>query len=218
MNTPFIRNHHYNLIIKQVELLQQACATVSDKRVVESVRYSAQSNILEALPNASELHQQLLNQLSGLHTAEQFQHYLQSLEPYRTGFPQVTGKQVAKLFPKVKKMKLPDLAAIDYRNVTYLGWLDVGTGRMFLIYHLDDQFVGLEGRFTPSRKGVCFLCNRHEELALFTAVTKVKPANASPDYYKAIGNYLCVDSEACNRNIRDVTVLENYVRAVTGLV
>lgn len=215
MNT-FIRNHQYNLIKKQAGLVQHACATVSDQRVVESVRYSALTKILEAFPDASEPQRQLLDKLAGLHATEQFQHYLQSLEPYLTAFPQVTGKQIAKLFPKVKKMKTPELATLDCRYVTYLGWLDVGSGRMFIVYHLDGQLVGIEGRFTPAKKGVCFLCNRQEEVALFSAVSKVKPANASPDYYKAIGNYMCVNSDVCNKNIRDVAALEKYARLVLG--
>ena len=46
---------------------------------------------------------------------------------------------------------------------------------------------------------------------MFSAVTKSKPANASPDYYKAIGNYMCVNSETCNNHITDVTVLERFI-------
>ncbi|MEK8131858.1 FusB/FusC family EF-G-binding protein [Paenibacillus filicis] len=216
MVTPFIRNHQYNVIKKQAGLLQQACQTVSDPKVVESVRYSAQHKISEAFPEATELQKQQLDQISTLKTTEDFQQYLQALEPYLTDFGQVTGKQLNKLFPKIKKLKIPDLSEIDYRRTTYLGWVDIAVNKMFLVYPLNGQFMGIEGRFTPMNKGVCFLCNRHEELALFTAVTKTKPANASSDYYKAIGNYVCVDSHVCNKNITDVTVLEKFIREVTG--
>lgn len=57
MNHPFIRNHQHNVIIKQLRLLQQAIDTVSDPKVVESVRYSSQLKIYEAFPNAAENHE-----------------------------------------------------------------------------------------------------------------------------------------------------------------
>ncbi|KEQ25694.1 FusB/FusC family EF-G-binding protein [Paenibacillus tyrfis] len=213
---PFIRNHQYNFIKKQVDLLERACHSVTDPKVVESVRYNAHFNIMEAFPDAADLQKQMLESVSALRTEREFQHYLHSLEPYLTEFPEVTGKQLAKLFPKNKKLKLPDLTAIDYRYVTYFGWVDIATNKLFIVYRLNGQLVGMEGRFIPANKSVCFLCNRHAEVALFSAVTKSKPANASPDYYKAIGNYLCVDSEVCNKHITDVTALEKFVREVVG--
>lgn len=216
MHEPFIQNHHYNLIKKQVDVLQRACNTVSDHKVVESVRYSAQSKIIEAFPDAAEHQKEMLEKIATLHTAEEFQQYLDSLEPYRTSFPQVTGKQIAKLFPKIKKLKTPDLDTVDYRHVTYLGWSDIASNRLFLVYPLNGQTVGIEGRYTPANKGVCFLCNRMEDVALFTTIAKSKPANASPDYYKAIGNYMCMNSEVCNKNITDITALEKFIQEAAG--
>ncbi|MGZ9585684.1 FusB/FusC family EF-G-binding protein [Paenibacillus marinisediminis] len=217
MSAPFIRNHQYNLVKKQVGILQHACNTVSDRKVVESVRFSASSKIIEEFPDATELQRQSLEQISALKTDGDFRQYLLSLEPYLAEFAQVTDKQLKKLFPKSKKLKVPDLTAIDYRYVTYLGWTDIATNKLYIVYHLNGQLVGIEGRFTPvNRKSVCFLCNRHEEVALFSAITKSKPANASPDYYKAIGNYMCVNSDACNKNITDIAPLEKFIHAVVG--
>lgn len=214
---PFIRNHHYNLINKQVKMLQHTCNTVADSKVIEAVRENVQIRIMEAFPDAAEHEKQLFEPVSSLRAEGEFRDYLSSLEPYLTEFGQVTAKQLGKLFPKVKKLKSPDLSAVDYRHVTYLGWTDIATNKLFLVYHLNEQAVGVEGRFTPANKGVCFLCNRHEEVALFTAVSKSKPANASPDYYKAIGNYLCVNSAVCNKNITNVTALEKFIREVLGI-
>ncbi|OAB38415.1 FusB/FusC family EF-G-binding protein [Paenibacillus glacialis] len=215
MFKPFIRNHQYNLIKKQTGLLQHACNTVSDPKVVEAVRYSAQSKIMEALPDANEHQKQTLEKVSTLNTAGEFHHYLSSLEPYMTEFAHVTEKQIKKLFPKIKKLKIPELAEIDSRYVTYLGWIDIATNKLFLVYHLNGQLVGVEGKYTlANKKSFCLLCNRHEEVAFYLVNTKSKPANASPDYYKAIGNYLCVNSETCNKNITDVTALEKFIHDV----
>lgn len=216
MNQPFIRNHQYNHVKKQTDLLQHTVSTVSDPKVVESVRDHAVFRILEAFPDASDDRKQLLGNIAGLRLQEEFRQYLEALEPWLSEFPLLTAKQLQKLFPKIKKLKLPDWDTLDLKRTTYLGWTDIAADRMFLIYPLDGEMAGIEGRFTQTNKGVCFLCNRHEELVLFTAVTKTKPAHASPDYYKAIGNYMCLDSAACNRNITDVTVLENFFRSVLG--
>ncbi|MBB6638455.1 FusB/FusC family EF-G-binding protein [Cohnella thailandensis] len=212
MNQPFIRNHQYNLIKKQIRLLQQTCQTVYDPKVVKSVRENAQARIAEAFPEAIGPQTEILEAFLRYDSEEQFRDYLLSLEPYLEEFPRTTEAQLKKLFPKVKKLKLPDLSAIDFRYVTYLGWLDIATNKQFLAYPLGGKLVGVEGRFTPThKKGTCFVCKKQEEVALFTAVTKSKPANASPDYYKAIGNYLCVNGEACNRNITELAALENFV-------
>lgn len=217
MDKPFIRNHQYNLIKKQAGHLQRTCNTVSDPKVVESVRYGVQSNVLAAFPEATGHEKQLLEKIFTLRTPGDFQHYLQSLEPFLAGFAPVTDKQLKKLFPKNKKLKIPDLAAIDHRYVTYLGWTDIATNKMFLVYHVNGQLVGVEGRFTPAnKKTTCFLCNSLAEVALFSAITKSKPANASTDYYKAIGNYLCVNSDVCNKHITDVTTLEAFIGDVVG--
>lgn len=217
MKQPFIRNHHYNLMNKQIQLLHRTCNTVADPKVVESVRYSVHSKLMELFPDATEEQKQMLEKISTLSSWEEFQHSMRSLEPYLIEFTPVTEKQIRKLFPKNKKLKVPHLATVDYRYITYLGWTDIATNKMFLVYHLNGQLVGIEGKFSLlNTKSPCFLCNRHEEVALFTAITKLRPANASSDYYKAIGNYMCADSETCNKNITDVTALETFIQHVTG--
>ncbi|WP_231571402.1 FusB/FusC family EF-G-binding protein [Gordoniibacillus kamchatkensis] len=197
--------------------MQQAYGTVFDPKVVEAVKYSTQLAIFEAFPDATEQQKLLLGAIATAGTAQEIGAYLLSLEPYLAEFAPVTDNQVKKLFPKVKKLKVPDLAAIDYRYVTYLGWTDIATNKLFLVYRLDGQLVGIEGNYNlVNKKSICFLCNRHGEVALFSAITKFRPANASPDYYKAIGNYMCADSAACNKNITDVAALEKFIHDVVG--
>ncbi|WP_337104287.1 FusB/FusC family EF-G-binding protein [Paenibacillus sp. YIM B09110] len=217
MTTPFIRNHQYNLIKKLVGQLQHACNTVADRKVIEAVRQSTLMKINESFPQATEQQKQMLESVAAMQRTEQFQAYLQELVPYVESFVEATDQQIKKLFPKVKKLKTPNMGTIDRSHMTYLGWTDIASSRMYLVYELGGKLVGVEGRFTPTnKKSVCFVCNRHEEVALFTALTKSKPANASADYYKAIGNYLCASSEACNRNISDTAALERFIQGVVG--
>jgi len=217
MTKPFIRNHEYNYIKKQADILHQAYRTVSDRRVLESVRNSAVSKVMEHFPEAAGIHKEMLEQLYVCKETEDFQRYLRSLEPYLLEFPSVTEKQLKKLFPKIKKLKIPDLSAIDYRYVTYLGWLDVSSNKLFMVYPLDEQVIGIEGRFTlANKKSYCFLCNKTGEVGLFSAITKSRPAHTSPDYYKAVGNYMCMNSRECNKNITDHGKLEAFLASVLG--
>lgn len=215
MCKPYIRNHQYNEIKKQAGILQNALRTIADPKVLESVRNGTESKIVEMFLDVPAIQMQMLESISKLQTAEDFQKYLRDLEPYLVEFPQITAKQIQKLFPKNKKLKIPDLSAIDYRYVTYLSWTDISTNKLFVVYHLNGQFIGIESKYTPTnKKSYCFLCNRYEELAFFSAKTQKKPANASPDYYKAIGNYLCLNSHECNKNITDITSLEKFIDTV----
>ncbi|MCD9025257.1 FusB/FusC family EF-G-binding protein [Cohnella silvisoli] len=217
MVIPFIRNHHYNFIKRQADILLQALRTVADRKVVESVRSGTEAKIIEMFPDITDDQKQLLGAISALESTTDFHKYLGSLEPYLAKFPRVTKDQIQKLFPKNKKLKIPDLLSIDYRYATYLNWIDIASNKLFIVYHLNGQFVGIEGRYTPTnKKSYCFLCNRYEELALFSAVSKKRSANSSPDYYKAFGNYLCLNGHECNKNMTDVEALEKFIHTVLG--
>lgn len=215
MNTPYIRNHQYNFIKKQTEFLLNTLRTVADRRVLETVRYRAVTNIFEAFPTFTETQQQMLKQFSTLEMSSDFKKYLNGLEPYLERYPQITLKQIQKLFPKNKKLKVPDLSAIDFRYMTYLSWIDIATNKLFIVYPFGGQFLGIEGRITPThKKGYCLFCNRNQKLAFFTV--KTKPANAAPDDYHSVGQYICMDSQECNHSITDITSLERFILSIRG--
>jgi len=217
MCEPFIRNHHYNFIRNQADHVIHALRTVGDRKVLESVRYSAQTKIMELFPDVQDSRKTMLESVADLKTAEDQNRYLQALEPYLIAFPPIAEQQLRKLFPKNKKLRLPDLAQIDFRYMSYLSWIDISTNKMFIVYPAGEQFVGVEGRFTATnKKSYCFACNRYEQLVLFSAVTKKRPAHASSDYYKSIGNYICMHGHECNKNMTDVASLEKFIGSVLG--
>lgn len=217
MVEPFIRNHQYNYIKKQTDILQNATLTVADLKVMEAVRYGSESKVIEVFPNATDIQKQLLEKISSLREAADFQKYLCSLLPFLVEFPQVTEKQIKKLFPKNKKLKVPDLLTIDYHYLTYLGWINISSNKMFIVYHLKGKVIGIEGKYTiVNKKSICSLCHRYGEVALFSAISKSRAANFSSDYYKAVGNYICINSHECNKKITDVTPLERFIEEVIG--
>lgn len=218
MSKPFIRNHDYNFINKQASYLLHALRTVGDPKIVASVRSEAQAKVAELFAELTDERSTMLASIANLQSAEDFQKYMQALEPYRDEFPSLTAKEIQKLFPKAKKLKVPDLAQLDYRKVSYMSWTDIATNRMYIVYPSGGgQIIGLEGRYAANnKKSYCFVCNRLEEVVLFSANSKKKPVNASPDYYKTIGNYICADGHACNKNITDVASLKRFIESVVG--
>lgn len=215
MSTTFIRNHQYNVIKKQSEFLLKTLRTVADRSVLETVRFRSVANIMDVFPSLTEEQQRMLGEISTIEQAEDFQRYLNALEPYLEPYPTLTLKQVQKLFPKNKKLKVPVLQqSIDFRYVTYLGWVDIAINKLFIVYPFEGRFIGIEGRITPTnKKGYCLFCNRHQELALFSV--KTKPAVASPDNLSFIGQYVCLDSQACNHSITDTGALEKFILSVS---
>ncbi|AKG34998.1 FusB/FusC family EF-G-binding protein [Paenibacillus durus] len=213
MSKPFIRNHQYNVIKKQAEFIQNTLRNVADRSVLETVRYRSVTNIIEAFPYLTENQQKMLEQISTFETAYDFQRYLTELEPYLESYPPITLQQIQKLFSKNKKLKVPDLGSIDFRFVTYLSWVDIAANRLFIVYPFEGQFIGIEGKITPTnKKGYCLFCNRHHELAFF--LVKTKPAIPSPDNYAAIGQYVCMDNQVCNQSITDTGSLEKFILSV----
>ncbi|MGF7032267.1 hypothetical protein J2T17_003189 [Paenibacillus mucilaginosus] len=219
---PFLFNHQYNRIVQQARVLLSALQTSTDRKVVEAARYSAVSKSLEACPGLQGDALQLLERLGELQSTEEFQSYMNELAGYTFKFPAVTERQLKALFPKVKKLHLPDLEGMEERSLSYLAWTDPGGDKLFLVYPRRDaagegvRLTGIEGRFVSmNKKGICAFCKKTGEAALFTAVSKKKMAQ-NPDYFKAVGQYICVDSAACNARITELDVLDQFFDAVMG--
>lgn len=206
-------------------MLLSAMQTSTDPKVVEAAKYSALTKAAEACPGLTGEQLKLVERLADLRSTEEFQAYASELADCTVKFPKLTESQVKGLFPKIKKMRLPDLAGMEGRSLTYLGWTDPSTNRLFLVCARTVEpgdnpskskcLTGIEGRFvSTNKKGVCAFCNRSGETALFTVVAKNKIAHL-PDYYKAVGQYICLDSEVCNSRITDVEALDKLFRSVT---
>lgn len=217
MNVPFIRNHHYNYIQKQANGVLSAYRTVSDPKILESVRMGAITSVTELFPDVADHRKTMLESISELKTAEDFHKFMHDLVPYVIEPPSVTEQQIRKLFPKNKKLKMPKLAEMDFRFMTYLSWIDIASNKKYIVYQLDGQWIGIEGRYTPThKKSYCFVCNKFGEIALFSAIAQKRPVNVSPDYYKSVGNYICASGEPCNKNVSNVESLEQFIRTVVG--
>ncbi|WP_413303523.1 FusB/FusC family EF-G-binding protein [Bacillus sp. 1P10SD] len=210
MKDKFIRNEQYNFIKRQVDLIKDSYRKNSDPSVIKAVRELANAQILELFPQASKEQMEKLD-LSSMKTDAEFDQYAQELANYLIPFPNLTEQQVKKMFPKAKKLKVPNLLAIDFEKITYLSWTDISTNKKFIIYEHDEKLLGIDCKYSILNKdNICSFCNRFGQVAFISTITKAKKSN-NPDYYKAIGNYICLDSSECNKKITCVDYLTSFL-------
>ncbi|MEQ2528745.1 FusB/FusC family EF-G-binding protein [Bacillaceae bacterium CLA-AA-H227] len=210
MTEKFIKNEQLNFIKRQIAIIKDSIKKNVSSNVLTATIDLANAKILDLFPTASVEQQEMLD-LSKLKKDDEYEQYIKHLSTFVLPFPEITEQQLKKMFPKNKKLKLPDLSLIDHNHLTYLSWNDLGTNKKFVVYELDGEMVGIECRLTPiSKKNMCSICNSFGEVAYFSTVTKAKKSK-NPDYYKSIGNLICVDSEECNQKITDVEYLEAFL-------
>jgi phosphoserine aminotransferase len=215
MTEKFIKNDQYNFIKRQVALIKDSYRKNSDPTVIQAVKDLADAQILELFPSASSEQADMLN-LSTLKTDGEYDQYLQNLAGFLIPFPKVSEQQVKKLFPKAKKLKVPNLSVVDFEKITYLSWTDISTNKKYIVYELNEKLMGIECKYTLLNKdNICSFCSRFGQVAFISTVTKAKKAN-NPDYYKAIGNYICFDSAECNSKITDVDYLTTFLEESLG--
>lgn len=211
MTGEFIKNEQFNYICKQVGFIKDSTKQHIPPGVLASVYDLSNEKIMNCVPDMTSEQKKMLD-FSSLKTVEEYDQAIKELDAYRLPFPTVTEQQLKKLFPKSKKLKLPDLAGVDLKRVTYLSWNDSRSNKKYLLYELDGQLVGIECAFSPSSKrNICSICKSQADVTFFSTKTKERHQN-NPDYFRSIGNLICADSHECNKNITDVAYLEALLR------
>ncbi|MFZ4453148.1 FusB/FusC family EF-G-binding protein [Salibacterium aidingense] len=214
MTEPFIRNHHLNVIKNQGRYIQHCFRDVEDSNVMQAVKGQAADHVKDAFSALKEEEAAVIEPISEVTTSIGVEAFIGSVYPYVQPFPSLDKEQVRQLFPHHKKMQLPDLEAVDFSQRTYLGWNDPGHRKKFIVYELDGKLIGLEGRYTPSKKrDYCFFCQELMPVTLVSFETN-DTDEGNPEFYRAIGQHICIDSGQCNKNITDVSRLEHFVRRV----
>lgn len=205
---PFISSQQYNFIKSQAQILVNAHATANDQDVLKAVRSLAMEKVLQQFDAVDKEHSELLQPLVEIKSKEDAELFSAQIKPYVIPFPSITEQTVKKLFPKAKKLKNPSLEDVDMSELSYVGWYDKGSGRKYIITHYNDKLVGIHGTFTPSnQKGICALCNRHQEVGMFMSETK----GSHKDTFTKRGNYICQDSQACNQNLTTLDKLHDFI-------
>ncbi|MBP3953238.1 FusB/FusC family EF-G-binding protein [Bacillus suaedae] len=203
---PFIRSDQYNFIRYEIKKLVQAHVTSRDPDVLNALKASSFENINNLFLTLNEKQLLLMNEVIELKDEIQAEQLVKHLKSLVRPFTKTTEKTVTKLFPKAKKLKIPSFDEMDFRDFSYISWYDIRSERKYLIIELNGKLIGFQGTFRGNVKGICAICNRHEDVGLF--MTSVK---SGVDTYTNRGNYICKDSVKCNQNITTLDKLYDFI-------
>lgn len=208
---PFIRSDQYNFIKRQAQALVNGHATVNDRAVLNALQALSYEKVFGLFVEMTVDQKSLLNPIVGVKEKLDAEEFLETLKPYVIPFKEISETAIKKIFPKAKKLKIPSLENIDFKEISYLGWLDKGSNKKFLVVEYKNKLVGISGGYKVSnKKGICALCNRTEEIGMFTSSVK----GVTQDAFITRGNYICQDSQKCNENIISLEKLNNFVELI----
>ncbi|TFE02076.1 FusB/FusC family EF-G-binding protein [Jeotgalibacillus salarius] len=207
----FISNEQFNVIKSQIIGMQKQAVVTSDEGVKTAVKEAAEAKVHDVFQDLTPDQETLISGIAELETEEERTKFLMNLTPYRKTFPEVSPADLRGLFPKVKKLFIPDLERFDFRALTYLGWKDISQSRQYFVYFKNGELKGIQGRYVISaRKGICGVCNRYGDVAL----TSIQNKPRESEELKSYGQYICYDSKECNQAIQDSARLEAFLDQV----
>ncbi|WP_125684717.1 FusB/FusC family EF-G-binding protein [Levilactobacillus yonginensis] len=209
---PTITTYEYSYITQQVNDLVSAYLSINDRRMRDTVRATTLERITPLLPSEEPISQEFLRRLQPDRLSrDAAAKLLPTLEPLVVPFPELSIKQLSKLFRKVKKLKQPEWADLNLHELTYLGWNDGGSQKKYLVAPYQDRLIGIQGDLAPQVvKGVCAICQTIGNVSLFVSTTKKSGLGT----YTRNGNYICRDSAQCNRQLTDPQALAEFLSIV----
>lgn len=204
---PFISPSQYHFIRFQVKKLVNGYANSHDNDVRKALKSIVSENVQHEWPHLTAEQNELMEPITEIEDKEKADIFLAQIKSYVIPF-NVTDKQIIKLFPKVKKLKVPSFEEVDMRDISYLSWIDKGTLEKYIVTRRDDKLIGIKGSFTRSnQKGICSLCNQYGDLGMFLAEKKGRIQGSMMKR----GNYICSDSQICNENLMSLDKLYTFV-------
>ncbi|MGM9920697.1 MAG: FusB/FusC family EF-G-binding protein [Bhargavaea sp.] len=207
-----INGCEFHFILRQARNVLNGHMNANDEDVLAAV---SQMAIERAEHSASDLPDELADLIRSIGTIrerEDYDRFREQLLAFVRPMAEVADRDVKKLFPKVKNLRMPKFAEAVRKELTFLGWNDPGTNRKYIVFENRRGFTGLYGQFRPSgKKGVCSICNGIDETGLFLTETR----HSGGETYTKRGNYICTDSMACNRRLDDLERFDEFIRTVT---
>ncbi|MEK5332763.1 FusB/FusC family EF-G-binding protein [Lysinibacillus sp. FSL W8-0992] len=208
---PFLTVANYNLLGQQMNKILQTIATSKDTNVVQTVRGLVQKEISENVVMTNS-EAQLIEPIYSVTERAAGESYLQDLKLYVIPFKPITASTIKSLFKKEKKLKLPNLERLDFQQICYFAWDDLGTHRKYVILEQDDKLKAIKGTFANNTvRGICAICNRHADVGLFTTSIKGNVVGT----YTNHSNYICADSDTCNQHVTDMNKTITFFERIT---
>ncbi|MCG3088450.1 FusB/FusC family EF-G-binding protein [Sporosarcina cyprini] len=207
---PFIRNDQFNLIKRQVLHLVNGHATVNDPHVIDAMESLSIEKVVESFSVLTDAQREMLNEMVQVADKETAEQYLLELEKSIIPFQEPSEQKLKKLFPKVKKMKLPK-EKLNFRRMTFISFDDIGTKKRYMVVPTSKGLVGLTGTYEETRtKQICSICNRLTPVCMFMTKTK----GESIGTYTKKGNYICQDADDCNQHVLSLKKIETFVENI----
>ncbi|HIX69555.1 MAG TPA: FusB/FusC family EF-G-binding protein [Candidatus Enterococcus stercoravium] len=209
---PTIQPYQYMALRQAADELINVYQSVNDPHTIQTVQALTVAKIRENVPEDYPEIQELIDFIMDTRvTKAKTQRFFEDFKDFVVPFAKPSTKQMEKVFRKVKKLKLPDFDQIDLREHTYLGWNDPGSQKKYLLLYADGRLTGIAGSIPASvKKNVCAICHKESNVALFMATTKT----GSEGTYTKKGNYICIDSDACNRQLTHRQDLDEFLEIV----
>ncbi|GLC89646.1 FusB/FusC family EF-G-binding protein [Lysinibacillus piscis] len=211
MTMQIIQPHEFVYIKKEVQHLQSAYKSVNDTVTIQTLQGLTRENLGTILTEDNQLQgfiEQFMDRKLSKITADKL---LAELKEFVIPFKQPTDNQLVKSFKKVKKLKMPNWAEFDLRDISFLGWNDSGTHRKYIVLYQGEQLIGYSGTLSPTiQQGVCAVCHEFSNVSLFLTTTKF----SGDGTYTKKGNYICHDSTRCNHQLSDLSRLLNFIEVI----
>ncbi|MFL8936828.1 FusB/FusC family EF-G-binding protein [Rossellomorea oryzaecorticis] len=207
----FIRNDQFNFISYQTQVLINGHAAVNDLGVLQALRALVRDKVMDLFEEPGSQETNLIEKITDIKDSNHAEEYLEELKEYVIPFYSVNEKALKKMFPKVKKLRVPDLKGMDYKALSYLGWNDFGQESKYIVANVDGKLKGIKGTFkNSSKKGLCTICHTFSEVGLFVSQSK----KTSQGTFVKKGNYICQDSMECNGKLKGLDKLDDFIERV----
>ncbi len=206
----FMRNDQFNFIKRQVQQLVNGHGTVNDERVISALESLSIERVVDLFTDITDEHKEMLNKIVEIVDKEEAEQFLLELESYVIPFSKPSEQKLKKLFPKVKKLKLPS-EGLDYHKMSFLSFDDIGTKKRYIIVPTPKGMMGLSGTYKETNiKQICAICNRLTNVCMFMTKTKGDGIGT----YTKKGNYICQDTTDCNHHLVTLDKLVEFVENV----
>ncbi|QEA57744.1 FusB/FusC family EF-G-binding protein [Weissella sagaensis] len=207
-----IQPYQYMKINDIVYNLVHQYQSVNDLRTIGVLQDLAAEEIHDTVPGNDPAITQLISNIMDRrlrHRATETM--VKTLQEFVVPFVAPDKKQIQQTFRKTKKLTLPDLTVVDWRDYTFFAWNDIATRRKYILYYEQDQLLGLVGDVSsPVIRGYCSICQHEENVTMFLALNK----RHGDGRYTKKGNYICVDSLQCNRNLHERALFDKFVTTI----
>lgn len=207
-----IQPYQYMKINDIVYNLVHQYQSVNDLRTIGVLQDLAAEEIHDTVPGNDPAITQLISNIMDRrlrHRATETM--VKTLQEFVVPFVAPDKKQIQQTFRKTKKLTLPDLTVVDWRDYTFFAWNDIATQRKYILYYEQNQLLGLVGDVSsPVIRGYCSICQHEENVTMFLALNK----RHGDGRYTKKGNYICVDSLQCNRNLHERALFDKFVTTI----